>query len=119
MYGFPPDTNVDFLVGARLTQVCVGENEVIVRYSPDGISVMIATTVRLTEPNTTQHVLEDARETGSALLPLLGCVVSEVSTKPDGTLRLRWSSDHVLEVLDSSKEYESYTIHHGDTTIVV
>lgn len=118
MYGFSSDTNVDFFVGAQLSQVCVGENEVILHCHPS-ISVMIASTVRLTEPNTTQRLLEDSRETGSALLPLLGSVVSDVSATPDGTLRLHWSSEHVLEILDSWEEFESYTIQHGDATIVV
>jgi hypothetical protein len=36
-----------------------------------------------------------------------------------GTLRLTWSSGHVLDIIDSVEHYESYTVTHGDRVIVV
>jgi hypothetical protein len=49
----------------------------------------------------------------------LGSSISEVSIVPPGTLRLTWSSGHILNVLDSWEEFESYTVTNGDTVIVV
>jgi hypothetical protein len=63
--------------------------------------------------------LEEPRTIGRAILPLLGSSISEVSIVPPGTLRLTWSSGHILNVLDSWEEFESYTVTNGDTVIVV
>ena len=118
MYGLPEDVNLDFFLGATLIQVCVGENEVILNFHPE-ISVMIAGSVGVTGPDSTQRVLDDARAAGAAILGVLGASVSKVSGTPDGTLRLSCSDGTVLEIYDSWEEFESYTVHHGETVIVV
>jgi len=53
------------------------------------------------------------------MLALLGDSVQRVAGSTDGTLYLTWESGEVVEIVDTWKEFESYTIHKGDKIIVV
>lgn len=116
MYGLPAKVDLSFLRDATLIQICIGENEVVLNLDPN-LSIMIASTIHLKDGE--QRQLEDSREQGTALLPLLGQSVTDVQGARDGTLRLAWDGGTVIEVLDSSKDFESYTIGNGESTIVV
>lgn len=118
MYGLPADTDLSFFLGASLLQVCVGENEVIANLYSD-ISVMIASTVRVTRDDGKAEIFDDARAIGPALLPLLGREIQQATGTPDGTLRLTWDDGTTVEILDSYKEFESYTVRNGEDLIVV
>lgn len=118
MYGLPVETDLSFLRSAALIQVCIGENETILNLHPR-ISIMIASSVQIVLPSGPPSTLEDPKLIGPAMLPLLGSPIAEVSIVPPGTLRLIWSSGHILDILDSWKEFESYTVTNGDTVIVV
>ena len=50
---------------------------------------------------------------------MVGTSVATASVEPEGVLRLRWSNNEVVELLDSWKEYESYTIRYGDRVVIV
>jgi hypothetical protein len=56
---------------ATLTQVCVGENEVVLNLD-NSASIMIASTVRIWGSGQDGTELQEAAQTGAALLPLLG-----------------------------------------------
>ena len=118
MHGLPPDVDLSFFAGCQLLQVCVGENEVILNLHAD-ISIMIASTVRVVHPGGETDTADRSTDIGPAVLILLGKEICEASGSPDGTLRLVWSDGSALEILDSWKEFESYTVRHGDTLIVV
>jgi hypothetical protein len=118
MYGLPVGTDVSFLMESSLVQVCIGENETILNMHPR-ISIMIASVVRVIPPGGAESAFEDSRQLGTALLPVLGSSVTDVSIVPPGTLRLTWSSGYVIEIIDSWKEFESYTVTNADRTIVV
>lgn len=78
---------------------------------------MIATDVRILSEG--PATLEDTKSIGASLLPFLGCSIVGAEGSPDGTLRLTWSDGNAFEILDTSAEYESYTISHGTETLVV
>ena len=118
MYGLSPDTDFGFLIGASLLQVCVGENEVIANLYSD-MSVMIASTVRVAAHGGTVETFDDAKSLGVALLPLLGRVIQDAGGMSDGTLRLVWDDGTIVEIVDSWKEFESYTVRNGEVLIVV
>lgn len=118
MYGLPLDTDLSFFIGAPLLQVCIGENEVIANLHPD-ISVMIASILRVTTDAGVAEAFDDARSAGIAVLPLLGHEIKDATAVPEGTLRLIWDDGTIVEIIDDSKEYESYTIRHGEDLIVV
>jgi len=118
MYGLRSDVDLGFLADACLVQVCVGENEVILNFEP-GISIMIAANVRLSRPEMLPELIEDSRVLGPALVSLLGDSVEGASVRPGGTLRMVWRTGAIVELLDSWEQFESYTVTHGDSVLVV
>ncbi len=118
MHGLPPDADLPFLLGAQLIQVCIGENETILRLHPD-VSIMIASQVCASGEDGRVTTLDESRDGGAALLSVLGAQIIDAKLVPPGTLRLAWSSGVVVDVLDSWPDYGSYTIEHGDAVIVV
>ena len=118
MYGLPTDVDLSFLVGATLTQVCIGQNEVILNFDND-VSIMIASDVQLTPKEQSGQNLDDASAIGAAILSLLGQAVQSASGTEKGTTTLRWDGGATVEIRDTWPEWESYTISHQGKTIVV
>ena len=112
MHGLPSDLDLDFIVHASLLQVCVGQNEVILRFD-DEISITIESRFLIRDPQGHEATFEDAPRGAASLVSLLADSVIGVSGEEDGTLRLSFTKGGILEVYDSSKEYESYQIQHG------
>ncbi len=126
MHGLAADTDLEFLVGSTLGQVCIGEHQVILNLLPrgdpwtdPGTSITVESSVRLEMPTQAEFVSDAKLLLGPALVPLLGATVTDASVVPPGTLRLAWSSGHILDILDSHEHYESYVVQHGDRVIVV
>lgn len=117
MYGLPADTDLSFFHGAVLSQLCVGENEVILHFG-DQLSLMIASAIEVKRGSKADE-LDDSRAQARSLLDLLGATVSAASVRSPGTTELAWSDGSVLRVRDSWTDYESYTITHDGDMIVV
>lgn len=118
MYGLPSDLDLGFLVGPTLLQVCIGENEVILRFDGD-ISITIESRFLVRDLSGRETVFENAPPAAASLLDLLSDSIAEVLGQLDGTLRLSFAKGGILEVYDSSKDYESYQIQHGKDIHVV
>lgn len=118
MYGLPSDIDLGFMVGSTLLQVCIGQNEVILRFDME-ISVTIESRFLVRDPHGHEDVFESAPRAAGSLVNLLSDSVTDVLGHTDGTLRLSFAKGGVLEVYDSSKDYESYQIQHGKEIHVV
>lgn len=118
MYGLPDDLDLGFLVGTTLLQVCIGANEVILKFDAD-ICITIETRFRIRDANGHDAVYDNAPSAAVSLVAILSDSIAEVRGKQDGTLRLSFSKSAVLELYDSSKEFESYQIQHGKHIHVV
>lgn len=118
VYGLPADIDLSFLVGTTLTQVCMGQNEFILNFDT-GTSIMVASTVRLHGSTTDATEIDSAVEAGKILTAELGASVESASGTEDGTTTIVWSTGTVLSVLDTWPDFESYTITHGSTILVV
>jgi hypothetical protein len=125
MYGLPSDTDLNFLLSATLTQVCIGENEIILNLHPAGaklsprIEIMSASSIRLCRNGEDWSTFSESVIAAPAVLGLLGETISKTSIVGTGTLRIGWSSGTELELLDTFDRYESYTIKHSEEIIVV
>lgn len=118
MYGLPPDADLSFLVGAALLQVCIGENEVILNLDLD-ISIMVSSVVQVVSPDGAAEQHDQPAVIGVSILGLVGKTITDAHGDESGTTALRWENGQVIRILDSWKEYESYTIRHGETVLVV
>jgi hypothetical protein len=99
MYGLPPHTDLEFLAELELIQVCVGSNQVILRFEND-------TTILLE----CEYSLDDRRSNASDLLPLVGTRLSGATQGQHGEIVLTFSGGHALVFRDSNSNYESYQI---------
>jgi hypothetical protein len=81
--------------------------------------MMVASDMRVTEPDGMQTDTDGTKTAAGPLLALLGQSVEAVEGRPDGTLKLTWTRGIVLEIFDTCREFESYTIRHGNSIIVV
>jgi hypothetical protein len=118
MYGLPDDLDLTFLEGISLLQVCVGANEVILNFDRS-VSITIESTFRIRTVSGQDDVYEDPRSASAALVGLISDSVARVSAETSGTLRLAFAGGGVLEIYDSSSQYESYQIRHGQQQYVV
>jgi len=118
MYGLPSDLDLSFLVGATLLQVCIGANEVILRFDRDA-SITIESRFSVCDLNGHTIVFDDAPSSAACLAELLSDSITDVLGCPDGTLRLSFAEGGFLEVYDSSNDYESYQIQHAQDIHVV
>ncbi|MCP3995502.1 MAG: hypothetical protein GY722_10615 [bacterium] len=114
----PDDLNLSFLVGTTLLQVCIGANEVILKFDRE-VSITIESRFRVRDANGHAAVFEDAPSSAASLAKLLSNSIIDVLGHQDGTLRLSFVKGAILEIYDSSKGYESYQIHHGQDIHVV
>jgi hypothetical protein len=118
MYGIPKGTDLSFLEGCELLQVCVGEGEVILNFAPHVSIAIQSDVVIFLGEHARRH--RAATAIGKAMLPFLRQSITEATGTTDGTLRLTWDSGASSSILDTWREYESYVIRRGqDWTLVV
>lgn len=110
MNGLPASLDLSFLDHRQLLQVCLGEFHVQLTFDED-VSLDCESDFTLDD---TRYGVRDAH----ALHVLLGLRVDAVSRAGRGDLRLQLGP-HTLVVHDANDDYESYTLRHGTTVIVV
>ena len=118
MNGIPERIDATLLVGATLFQVCVGENEVILRFDNE-TSVMLECEVGVAVAGMAAQKTSRAILTGSAMLALLGTKVIEITRRSPEALTVRFERDVIVTLHDSNAHYESFSIMNGGRQIVV
>ncbi len=118
MYGLSPDLDLSFLEGIDLLQVCIGANEVILHFDAN-VSITIQSALRIRSTSGRDKIFEEPPSAAAELMEFLSDSPAEVAGSEDGTLRLIFSGGGLLEIYDSSRQYESYLIRHGDELYVV
>lgn len=116
MFGLPDGLDVNFFLGAVLTQVCIGSNEVIVRFDRD-IDVTIEGDVEIGDERG-KKMYGRPPDYGRATVPFLQEAVTRVDVSSGGTLTLQLQSGSIA-IIDSHAHYESYQIRHGHDLYVV
>ncbi len=118
MNPLPPDTNLDFLIGQTLLQVCIGENEVILNFY-GSISITIFCDFDIQAATGKAEAFEDPRTAASALVQLISEDVVKISNQNNGTITLWFTGGKMLAFHDTHEMYESYVIQNGDDFYVV
>ena len=119
MNGLSADTDLSFLFGKVLGQVCIGYSEAILHFW-DGVSITIMSDIgHVSSSGEATAVYKTIRPAAPMLVGFLHCSVERASALPPGTLVLEFSNGDKLEIYDSSPQYESYLIKHGDNVIVI
>lgn len=119
MYGLSSDRDLGFFVGRQLQQVCIGYNEAILNFDDD-VSLTIETDIgHKSSARELIALYKMIFPSAPTLISLINSTITGASAVPPGTLALEFSSGDILEIYDSSSEYESYQIWHGKNLIVV
>jgi len=120
MYGLDTDTDVSALLGCTVTFVGFGQYQVQLAFSGDiDCSISIEGDYRVSDLESAPIRHTDAVGGATALLRLLGRTVDSANVPEDGTVRMVFDDGSVVEVLDSSANYESYQLNLGRRLIAV
>jgi hypothetical protein len=113
MYGLPKDFDGSFLVGRILEMVCFSQNQVYLHLEGK-VAITIESAISCGDD---QIVYVPVKR--SNLMEFLGASVSAVRGDDRGTLSLFFDNGQTLKIFDTTKQYESYTITHGDKNIII
>jgi hypothetical protein len=123
MYKIRSDEDWSFLMSKVLTQLCIGQYDVQLRFNGN-----ICISIQGEEPTKSfQHRTGEANSSsvggmpGAAisLVSLLGASIQSVIVEDGSTLMICFSNQEQLRIYDSSDAYESFTISGPNKMIVV
>ena len=117
MYGLDKNKDLTFLEGKELIQICIGQHQVILRYTDD-VYISIEGNFELLSQDESGYE-RTLPELASSLVVLLGAKVSETEIGDNGALDLHFSNHEILRLYDSNDNSESYEIGSPNFTIVV
>jgi hypothetical protein len=120
MYGLSPETDLTPLNGCALTFVGFGQYQLQLAFDGDThCRISIEGDYVVTPSGREPATFSEAAAGAAALLPLLGHTVALASVPADGTVRVGFDDGSVVEVLDTSADYESYQVNLGDRLLVI
>ena len=115
MYGIDKNLNFDFLVGKELLQLHIGLYQPILCFTDD-LTIRIQCTSYLKYPDKiVVDILCDSPDLTKNLISLLGRTIKAVQTDVnDGELKLLFSDNFQLSLIDDSENFESFIITPAD-----
>jgi hypothetical protein len=117
VYGLDTTRSFDFLNQALLTQVCVGQNELILRFDGD-IVLRVESELRVLIAQRDERFV-DPIEASRAIVSFLGHEVTAARAPSRGSLELHFGPSMLIEVFDSSANYESFSLEWPGGAIIV
>ena len=118
MYGIDETTNLEFLVGQELCQVCIGQFQLILNFT-GGASISVESSVEHIHGSVAHIWAIEGEKQVHSLIGSLGIAIESIRIVDGNCLELRLSDESVLRILDSNDEAESFLIQGGDQEIVV
>ncbi|HVZ18816.1 MAG TPA: hypothetical protein VG897_16995 [Terriglobales bacterium] len=117
MYGIPEATDLAFLLGKAVEQVCLGRFQTQVHL--DDANISIECRHILYRVDSLKEVLWERDEFPSeGISVLLGQTLSAVTNGSNGALEFAFSNGDRLSLFDDSEQYESFQITCGDRHII-
>src|SRR5690242_2846743 len=108
MYGLQLGTDLSFLKGKRLFQVCVGMTDIILQFDENvSITITGADMAHRSEAGEETAVYRRSIPSAPMLMGFLHESIESWSIEEPGTLILEFSNRQALEIRDSSPHYES------------
>lgn len=118
MYKFDQKTDLSFLQGSTLIQICVGQNEIILNFDNDVRITMLAS-YAVTSALKASERFETSAAGIPSLMPLLGDKIACAIPTESGGVEVTFESNAQLELLDDSAEFESFWISGRTEKIIV
>jgi uncharacterized protein DUF6188 len=118
MYGISKNTDLSFLLGKIVEQVCLGQFQTQVHLEDASIRIESKHTLAFAD-GAREIVWERTGFPSDGISKLLGQTLTGVSVVEDGVLELAFSLGDRLLVFDDSDQYESFHIVCGKLHMVV
>ena len=111
MHGVPKDLPLEGFVGDSLTQICIGHNEIIFRFSEAG-SITVEGLWQLTdiEERPIDRSMEHGERDSYKIHVLLGRAVESFAIGDPEWFSLSFDSGLTLKVFDDSRTGESFSV---------
>lgn len=106
-----------FLVSKELIQLCIGFNQVIMRFNGE-ISISVETPIRYFDSSGKKYIYEDNKLIGSEFVSLLGENISSVHFG-SRVLKLLFDNDEIIELFEDEEAFESFHITIGGKVIAI
>jgi hypothetical protein len=119
VYRIPTDLDLKSLCGLTVVQVALGEHEVIINLHPEGsITLLGGWSLNSRSGAVIDRSMENAKRETSSIHKILGMKIRGWRVKDDRHLSLS-IGEFDLEIEDSSDQYESFSISHGELSLIV
>lgn len=119
MNRIPRNTDLSFLHGLEVIQVCLGQHEIILRLHPEGaIRVEGAWLLKDGTGCVIDRKTEQSIRESSKLHKLLGRTITNCSVRDETHLDVYFGT-WVLELEDDSNQYETFAIEHSAMKLYV
>ncbi len=120
MYPLPGESELQFLVGRTLEQVCVGAHSLRLSFD-NGVTLTIQSSLTLISTDGTTETLEaeEYRQSASAIARLIDGIIEQVRGDDSNTLHIRLANGKSLVLHEMPGPFESYTIDGGPTGLIV
>jgi hypothetical protein len=120
VYGLTKDTNLSFVVGCELLQICFGAYQLVFSFS-QGVTISVESRCDAISDGDVLFAAWRPSEFDSiaALGKLLGERIVSYEIREHGTLMLTFEREERILIFDSNKEAESYQITAKHQTVVV
>lgn len=109
MKGLSLDTDLTFLRGRELLQVCIGSNEVQMNFDEE-VRITIESTCEYFENDVLLHEIENYKNSANIICVLVGLVIIDAKVDSAGGFSLLFDGLRCLHVLNSVSNYESFSI---------
>ena len=117
MYGIDKKLDLTFLIGKMLTQICVGQFQIILNFDNE-VSISIEGTFEHISGEIVTKYL-GISDVSQSLFNLIQQKIEVVNVLEDGTLRLTFTDSTMIKLHDSNPDTESYQISSPLISIVV
>lgn len=118
MYNLPTELDLSFLVGLLLTQICVGQYQVILNFHED-VSISIEHSFTVVSEQKREIWLPQDVSSAASALKLLGMTTTSIERLPENGICLGFDGSFHMEISGDSDRYEAYQIIHPGQQIII
>lgn len=118
MYGLPKNIDLSHLLQRELLQVCIGFNDLILRFDERILITITGECSYITNDEVVTEI-ESYCQSANLFCRLLGNKILEVIAQESGNLSLKFSNRDILMLRNDSTQFESFVIESPSGNIIV